>query len=197
MKGKFIIIEGGEGSGKSTVVKYIANRLRNCNVITTREPGGSRVAERIRKAFINDKIDPVSQLFCFLAARAVWVEQVLKPAFESGKTVISDRSFPTTYSYQGIVGGIGLDKVAKLNDIAMRGIKPDLVVILDIDAKTGLKRSHQTGDVNAFEKAGFEFHTKANRAYLQLAIKYHWKVVDARQPLDMVEKEVLLLIEKI
>ena len=190
-KGKFIIIEGGEGSGKSTIVKYIIQKLHNRKVIATREPGGSKVAEDIRKAFINDKLDPISQLFCFLAARAVWVEQVLKPTLEKGITVISDRSFPTTYSYQGIVGGVGLAKVVSLNEIVMRGIKPDLVIILDIDAKTGLQRSHQTGDVNAFERAGLEFHTKANKAYLALAKKYHWKIVDARQPLEQVKKQVL------
>lgn len=196
MKKKFIIVEGGEGSGKSTIVKYVAEKLRksDIDVLATREPGGSKVAEAIRKAFINDKLEPVSQLFCFLAARAVWVEQILAPALKKGRVVLSDRSFPTTYSYQGIVGGIGLERVKKLNMVAMRSIKPDLVIILDIDAQTGLRRSSDTGDTNAFEKESIDFHTKANAAYLELAKNYHWKIIDARQPLSTVKKQVYSIV---
>lgn len=199
MKNKFVIIEGGEGSGKSTIVKYLNSELskKGINVCVTREPGGSRVAENIRKSFINDKLAPISQLFCFLAARAVWTEQVLIPKLKECDVVITDRSYPTTYSYQGVVGKIGLDAVVRLNRIAMRKINPDLVIILDIDAKTGLTRSRSTGETNAFEKESIQFHTKANKAYLELARTYNWKVVDARKPLIDVKRNVLNIITEL
>jgi len=195
-KGKFIIIEGGEGSGKSTVVKYVTRKLESSgiNVIATREPGGSNVAEGIRKSFINCKLEPISQLFCFLAARAVWTEQILIPTLKKCEVVITDRSFPTTYSYQGIVGKLGLNRVIRLNNIAIRKIKPSLVIILDVDAKVGLKRSHSTGDTNVFERENITFHIKANKAYLDLAKRYHWKIVSAMQPLKNVQNQTLELI---
>ncbi len=199
MKNKFVIIEGGEGSGKSTIVKYLNDELskNGINVCATREPGGSTVAENIRSAFINDKLTPISQLFCFLAARAVWTEQVLIPKLKECDVVITDRSYPTTYTYQGIVGKVGLDKVVRLNRIAMRKINPDLVIILDVDAKIGLTRSKSTGETNAFEKESIKFHNQANKAYLELARTYNWKVVDARKPLIDVKRNVLDIITEL
>ncbi len=198
-KCKLIIVEGGEGSGKSTIVKYLYNELKKkkINVYATREPGGSRVAEDLRKSFINTKLEPLSQLFCFLAARAVWTEQVLAPKLNKCEVVITDRSYPTTYSYQGIVGGVGLEKVSAMNKIAMRNIKADLVIVLDIDAHEGLKRSYSTKEVNAFEREKIDFHIKANKAYLNLAKKYKWRVVDARKPLKEVKRDVLNIVERL
>jgi len=195
-KGKFIIIEGGEGSGKSTVVKYVTRKLKSSgiNVMATREPGGSNVAEGFRNSFINCKLEPISQLFCFLAARAVWTEQVLIPNLKKRDVVVTDRSFPTTYSYQGIVGGLDLHRVMGLNNLAMRHIKPDLVIILDVEAGEGLRRSQSTGDTNAFEREKFSFHIKANKAYLELAKKYHWKIINAMQPLESVQNQTLATI---
>lgn len=198
MKGKFILIEGGDGSGKSTIVRYLASefRKRKVKVVTTREPGGSKVAEGIREAFINTKLSATTQLFCFIAARSAWVEQVLKPKLEKGNIVLCDRSYPSTYVYQGIAGGLGLKKVADVCKIAMQNIKPDVVIILDVDHREGLKRSHATGEINALEKAGMEFHKKVNSAYRQLAKKYHWKLVDANQPLEKVKIDTYELVNK-
>ena len=195
-KGKFIIIEGGEGSGKSTVVKYVVDKLKRegVNVAATREPGGSDVAEGIRKAFINTKLKPITQLFCFLAARSAWVEQFLSQNLEKGISVVTDRSYPTTIIYQGINGKIGTGLVNKLNAMAMQKIKPDLVIVLDVTAEEGLERSKSTGETNAFEEESINFHKQANKNYLSLAKKYHWQVVDAMQPLERVKKEVLELV---
>jgi len=198
-KGKFIIIEGGEGSGKSTIVKYVVEKLKQqrFNIVATREPGGSNVAEGIRAAFLKTKLKPVTQLFCFLAARSAWVEQLLLPNIEKGISVVTDRSYPTTIIYQGINGKIGTGIVNKLNAMAMQKIKPDLVIVLDVKAEEGLKRSKSTGDTNAFEEEGINFHKQANKNYLSLAKKYHWHVVDAMQPLERVKKEVLNSINAI
>jgi len=199
MKGKFILIEGGDGSGKSTIVRYVANefRKRKIKVVTTREPGGSRVAEGIRKAFINTQLSDTTLLFCYVAARSAWVEQVLKPKLQQGNIVLCDRSYPSTYAYQGIAGGLGLKRVAELCQIAMQKIKPDIVIVLDVDHREGLKRSHATGDVNALEKKGMIFHKKVNNAYRQLAKKYRWKLIDANRPLENVKKEVWAIVKKL
>lgn len=195
-KGKFIIIEGGDGSGKSTVVKYVTQKLndRGVDIVATREPGGSGVAEGIRGSFINTRLKPVTQLFCFLAARSAWVEQFLAPKLKSGKSVITDRSYPSTIVYQGIAGGLGTDVVNNLNAMAMQKIKPDLIIVLDVEAEEGLKRSRSTGETNALEEESINFHKQVNQSYLTLAHRYHWHIIDAMKPLAVVERGVYAII---
>ena len=195
-KGKFIVIEGGEGAGKTTVVRYIAERLNkeNIPVLATREPGGSPIAESIRQSFIDSKLDAISQLYCFAAARAVWVEQFLKPALSEGKTVISDRSFPATYVYQGLAGGLGLSFVKRINDDTMRDIVPDLIIVLDISPEEGMKRSLKSGEINAFENESLSYHEKVNKSYIRLAQKNNWPIVDANKPLESVLNKAYSLV---
>lgn len=195
-RGKFLIVEGGEGAGKTTVVRYIVEKLNKNNipVLSTREPGGSPVAESIRQSFINSKLDAVSQLYCFAAARAVWVEQFLRPALDAGKNVISDRSFPATYVYQGLTAGLGLSFVKKINDNTMRDIKPDLIIVLDVSYAEGMKRSFDSGETNAFEKESLSYHKKVNRNYISLARKNNWSIIDANRPLEEVTERAYALV---
>ena len=198
-RGKFIVIEGGEGAGKTTVVRRVAERLKEENIplVATREPGGSVVAESIRKSFINNKLGALSQLYCFSAARAVWVEQFLKPALAEGKNVISDRSFPATYVYQGLAGKLGLPLVKKITNPTMRDVKPDLIIILDVSPATGVERSFKSGDTNSFEKESLAYHQKVNKSYLFLARKNNWPIVDANEPLESVLNKTYTLVRAV
>ncbi len=197
-KGKLVIFEGGEGSGKSTVIKEIGLRLKKDRVkyIITREPGGSRAAEKVRNIILNHKLSPMSQLLGFLLARSIWVDEVIRPALNKGIIVLADRSYPSTYVYQGLVGGIDLSKIHKWHGEILSGIETSMVVVLDVDHRKGLERSMSTGEVNVFEAKSLRFHKKVNHGYLQLAKIYRWKVVDANQDVERVAENCWRLVKE-
>ena len=197
-KGKLIIFEGGEGSGKSTVIKEIGSRLKKEKIkyLITREPGGSRAAEKVREIILNHKLTPLSQLLGFLLSRSIWVDEVIRPALKRGIFVLADRSYPSTYVYQGLVGGIDLSKIHKWHGEILSGIETSMVVILDVDHRRGLERSKSTGEVNIFEAKSLRFHKKVNLGYLQLAKKYRWKVVNANQGVDKVVQDCWRLVKE-
>ena len=197
-KGKLIIFEGGEGSGKSTVIKEIGSRLKKEKIkyLITREPGGSRAAEKVREIILNHKLTPLSQLLGFLLSRSIWVDEVIRPALKRGIFVLADRSYPSTYVYQGLVGGIDLSKIHKWHGEILSGIETSMVVILDVDHRRGLERSKSTGEVNIFEAKSLRFHKKVNLGYLQLAKKYRWNVVNANQGVDRVVQDCWRLVKE-
>lgn len=196
--GKLIIFEGGEGSGKSTVIKEIGLKLKKSKIkyLVTREPGGSKVAEEIRKVILNHKLTPLSQLLGFLLARSIWVDEVIRPALKKGTVVLADRSYPSTYVYQGLVGGIDLSKIHKWHGEILSGIRASMVVILDVDHRRGLERSKSTGEVNVFEAKSLHFHKRVNQGYLELAKRYRWRVVDANRDLQQVINHCWELVAK-
>jgi len=197
-KGKLIIFEGGEGSGKSTVIKEIGLRLKKKKIkfLITREPGGSRAAEKVREIILNHKLTPLSQLLGFLLSRSIWVDEVIRPALKKGTIVLADRSYPSSYVYQGLVGGIDLAKIHRWHGEILSGIETSMVVVLDVDHRRGLERSKSTGEVNVFEAKSLRFHKKVNRGYLRLAKKYRWKVVDANKELGKVIERCWQLVTK-
>jgi len=187
--GKLFIFEGGEGSGKSTVVQEIGSRLKKegVNCLVTREPGGSRAAEKVREVILNYQLQPLSQLLGFLLARSIWIDEVVSPALQKGMVVLSDRSYPSTYVYQGLVGGIDLSKIQRWHKEMLRGVEATAtVIILNVESSRGLARSKSTGEVNIFEAQSLRFHRRINRGYLQLAQRYKWPVVDANRDLQYV-----------
>lgn len=198
MKGRLVIFEGGEGSGKSTVIREIGTRLKEDGIkyLITREPGGSKVAEKIRDVILNHKLSSLSQLLGFLLARSIWVDEVIRPALKKGLIVLADRSYPSTYVYQGLVGGIDLSKIHKWHGEILSGIETSMVVVLDVDYRKGLERSKSTGEVNIFEAKSLRFHKKVNYGYLQLAKKYRWRVVDANQGVESVVKDCWRLVRE-
>lgn len=141
----FITLEGPEGSGKSTQIKRLAERLQALGypVITTREPGGTPIGDQIRQVLVrmeNQELHPRTEILLFLAARAQLVEQVVKPALRDGKIILCDRYGDSTLAYQGYGHGLDLEKLCQMFAFATDRLKPDLTILLDLDVRTGLLR---------------------------------------------------------
>ncbi|MGE3074958.1 MAG: dTMP kinase [Dehalococcoidia bacterium] len=191
MPGKFIVFEGGEGSGKSTASAAIAARLRETgrSVVHTREPGGTKAGELVR-GLLHEDLTPWAELFAFLVARAQLVEEVIRPALGRGETVICDRFAPSTFAYQVHARGLDEAKVRAANAIATGGLEPDLVVYLDIDPEIGLRRKHGETEAIRTGLEGIAFHRKVRGGYLAQAAadRDRWLVIDGTMsPEEVVE----------
>jgi dTMP kinase len=177
MHGRFITFEGGEGTGKSTQAKYLAQRLEAAgfDVLVTREPGGSPGAEAIRHVLLSGAAKPLGpdvEAILFSAARDDHVRTTILPALDSGQWVICDRFADSTRVYQGVLGHVDMRFINALERIALGGLKPDLTIILDADPNIGLTRaSVRRGAANAdrFEAEAIEFHEELRSAYRVLA----------------------------
>lgn len=172
-RGKFITIEGPEGSGKSTHSRLLCLYLKRngYKVLHTREPGGTKAGEAIRRILLNKKNKGMSdacELFLFLAARAQNVEEIIKPALAKGYTVVCDRFHDATAAYQGYGAGLGLKLIELMGKLATGGLKPDLTVLLDVETEVGLKRA---GVKDRMEMKPVWFHKKVRKGYLEIAKK--------------------------
>jgi dTMP kinase len=176
-KGVFITFEGPDGSGKSTQQRLLGLFLKKkgLDVVLSREPGGSPLAEKIRKMLLNNKnvnLTSKAELLLFEAARQQHVCETILPALQRGKVVISDRFFDSSSAYQGFGRGIKPTEVEWLNNFAVSGVNPDLTLLFDLDQTRGLKRAKsRTGKKDRLENAGVDFHKKVRRAFLELAKK--------------------------
>lgn len=184
-KSLFIVFEGGEGSGKTTQTKSLANRLRRLgfSVVLTHEPGGTLLGNRLRRWVKWGRgVTVQTELFLFLASRSQLVTRVIQPALEKGSIVICDRFDPSTLAYQGYGRGIDLDFLNTVNNFVTDGLHPDLIVLLDLSAEQGLERKRMKLDV--FEREEFLFHQKVRDGYLKMAAAdpERWMVVDATLP---------------
>ena len=174
-RGRFITLEGGEGAGKSTQVRLLAESLRAAGIdaIATREPGGAPGAEQIRNLLVDGEVsrwDPMTEALLHSAARREHFVNTLRPALESGKWVVSDRFADSTVAYQGYGLGLGAETVAALNRIVIGDFSPDLTVILDLPAEEGLKRAHERGDgAQRYERMGLAFHEKLRQGFFEIA----------------------------
>ena len=203
MRGRFITFEGGEGCGKSTQVKRLAEHLasKGMEVVLTREPGGTRLAELIRGLLKDEREDPPcdrSELLLFLAARAQLVRNVIEPALASGKWVLSDRFSDSTFAYQGYGRGLPLDVLRLVNDFACDGLKPDLTLLLDVSpeiAAARMRRREAATNTSAdrIEQAGDGFHARLRAGFLEMAKAEpgRIKVVDANGSPDDVWARIL------
>ena len=177
MNNLFITFEGGDGSGKSTQVNLLKDYLDNLNfeTIKTREPGGTPSAEILRELLTTGEVEkwtPMSEALLMWASRYEHLIQVIKPALNLGKNVISDRFYDSTYAYQGVAHNLGIDKMEKLKKIIIGDIEPDVTFVLDIDPKVGLKRSlDRSNQENRFESYNIDFHNKIRSAFLEIAKK--------------------------
>ncbi len=166
MQGIFITFEGIDGSGKDTQAKLLAKYFKNkgYSVIRTREPGGTSIGEKIRKILLSPKISRVDQraeVLLFAASRAQIVSNIIKPALEKGKIVISNRYVDSSYAYQGIARKMGLDWVIEINKWATQGLLPDITFFLDIPEELGLKRVDKSRNIrDKIEKDGEIFQKK-------------------------------------
>jgi len=169
-RGKYIIIEGGEGCGKTTQAEMLYNYLveKNISCYLGREPGGVKAAEEMR-TILKDKendISPIGELFGFEFARAEFFDKVVIPRLNSGFSVITDRSGYSTEAYQGYAGGVDLEQIRLMNKIATKGIEPDLAVIIDIDSKKGLEKEVVK---DRFSAKGPEYHKRVREGFLEVA----------------------------
>lgn len=174
-RGRFITFEGGEGTGKSTQVRLLAEHLANhgADVVRTREPGGSPSAEEIRSLLVTgaaDRWSPLAETLLFYAARVEHWRQVIEPALARGAHVISDRFADSTLAYQCYAGGLDKRLVQDLHQLAMGKAQPDLTIVLDIDVDEGLKRAaSRRDDETRFERKGREFHERLRNGFLEIA----------------------------
>ena len=201
-KGKFITFEGGEGCGKSTQCRRLCEALeeRGIDVLLTREPGGTWLAESIRHLIKDQNEDPPcdrSELLLFLAARAQLVRNVIRPALEAGKWVVCDRFSDSTIAYQGYGRGLPLDIVRMVNDFACNGLAPDLTLLLEVSSGTArarrLARENSTNtSADRIENAGDGFHARIASGFLQLAVENPERIrrIDANGDADDVWEKI-------
>jgi dTMP kinase len=196
-RGKFITIEGTEGVGKSTNIEYIQRYLhaQGIDLLTTREPGGTPLAEQIRDVLLqnrDEKMDEATELLLVFAARSQHLQSVILPALNAGQWVLCDRFTDATYAYQG--GGRGLDigLIEMLEQRIQGDVRPDLTLLLDIDVQQGLSRAGQRGELDRFENEQVAFFEKVRTAYLQRAKENadRYAIVDAGQSLDAVQQQI-------
>jgi dTMP kinase len=194
----FITLEGPDGSGKSIQVPQLAEfiRQKGYEVLTTREPGGTSIGDQIRQVIMklgNTAMNPRTEILLFCAARAQIVEEVLRPNLQRGVVVISDRYADSTLAYQGYGHGVDLNELRRLLAFVTGGLKPDLTLLLDVDAVTGLKRRQSSGgEWNRLDAYELAFHQRVRDGYLELVREepQRWRVIDAGQTPEMVQSSL-------
>lgn len=201
-----IIFEGVVGSGKTTqskkLVDYLKQRFPKKTVIWTREPGGCEIAEAIRKVVqatkFEEEMEPICEAYLYAAARAQSLRSVVKPVLDEGGIVVMDRSFITSLSFQGFGRGLGLDTVLTINETAIKGFKPNLVIYLKTGLKHAVERSFdKSGD--KFESLDLSFFEKAEKGYLKIArhplLKNQWVEIDGHGTISEVFERILYNID--
>lgn len=202
MIGKFIVLEGIDGCGKTTQCKLLKEYLINkgYELIYTREPGGTLVGEQIRDILLdkkNSNMYPVSEAFLYAAARAQLVDEKIKPAINGGMLVICDRFVDSTLAYQGYGRGISIGLLEQINDIATGSLKPDLVIILDLDVETSNLRLRKKTADDRLEMENKAFYENVRRGYLEIARdKGNYVVLDASLSIDELHKRILSVLEE-
>lgn len=202
MKGLFITIEGGDGSGKSTQLNLLKSYFENkgFHVVMTREPGGTVISEEIRKIILNTKFMEMSnktEALLYAASRAQHVEQLIKPNLQEGKIVISDRFVDSSIVYQGYARGLGMEEVAIINHYATGGLKPDLTILLDVSPEEGIKRKEEQKDLDRLELEKLNFHRKVSEGYKILAKKEPERIliVNGSKKVEEIQKIILSKVE--
>lgn len=204
MSGLFITLEGPEGAGKSTNREYLAERLRDqgIEVVLSREPGGTPLAERIRELLLapSDEImDSDTELLLVFAARAQHLAQVIRPALARGAVVLCDRFTDATYAYQGGGRGLSEARIAELERFVQGELRPNLTLVFDLPVEIGLSRAAARGRLDRFEQEGRAFFDAVRHTYLQRAqaAPARYRVLDAAQSLEAVQRAIDALLPEI
>lgn len=204
MKGQFITLEGPDGSGKSTILKLLENYLRDKGIefITTREPGGTEIGEKIRHIILdnnNTSMGGETEALLYAAARAQHIHEKIIPALEEGKLVICDRFTLSSLAYQGVGRGLGIERVKDINDFAIRGIYPDLILFFHVNPEVTLERKIRKTGADRLELEGNEFHKKVYEGYMKLLDLYpkNIKIIDASKSIKQVFKQSIEEIESL
>ncbi|QLC74540.1 dTMP kinase [Pseudomonas sp. LPB0260] len=204
MSGLFITLEGPEGAGKSTNREYLAARLaeQGIEVLLTREPGGTPLAERVRELLLTPSDEPMAadtELLLVFAARAQHLAQVIRPALARGCVVLCDRFTDATYAYQGGGRGLSEARIAVLEDFVQGPLRPDLTLVFDLPIEVGLARAAARGRLDRFEQEGGTFFEAVRQTYLRRAeaAPQRYRILDAAQPLSQVQQSLDVLLPQI
>ena len=198
MSGYFITFEGGEGAGKTTVLQLVSDRLRDkgYDVLVTREPGGIKIAEKIRTIILDPlhtEMEEHTEALLYAAARSQHLAEKVVPALKQGKIVLCDRFIDSSLVYQGYARGLGMDEVLKINQFAVGDCMPDLTLFFDIEPEKGLARiaANKDREQNRLDLENLEFHEQVYKAYHILAESFPERIqtIDASQSLEIVEQE--------
>ena len=195
--GKFITIEGIEGTGKSTNLDFVMGLIESHGfaALRTREPGGTPMAEKIRQLLLDhgqEPVPPIAELLLFFAARSLHLQNTIIPALQGGTWVLCDRFTDASRAYQGIGRGLGADRVEHLADWVQNGLEPDLTLLLDAPADIGMQRAASRGRGDRMDNEELDFYQRVRDAYLGLAEANpkRFAVIDASQSLAAVQREI-------
>ncbi len=207
-RGKFVSFEGLDGCGKSTQLEKLAAVLRSqkIEVVTTREPGGTEIGERIRAVLLNSQtagLDAYAEMALMFASRAQLIAQVIAPALKAGKWVLSDRFTDSTEAYQGGGRQLGSQAVLRLHEVLCGGLWPDLTILMDSDVSSSVRRARRRNqgaelDENRFERESYAFFTRVHEKFLEIARREPQRValIDARPAIEVVHGEILRIVRE-
>lgn len=205
-KGLFIVFEGGEGSGKSTMIDKVYEWLRECNYdcIKTREPGGISIAEQIRQVILNKEntdMDSRTEALLYTAARRQHLVEKVIPALENGQVVLCDRFLDSSLAYQGFARGIGIDEIYEINKFAIGECMPDISILFDISPEVGMERINKNSqrEVNRLDLESLDFHNKVREGYdiVYKNNKDRMVKINAEEPIDKVFDNVKNIISNL
>lgn len=203
-KSLFITFEGPEGAGKTTILKKIVERFQEqgIDILATREPGGSYIAEQIRQVILNPnhtEMDARTEALLYAAARSQHFAEKIEPALEESKIVLCDRFIDSSLAYQGVGRSLGINEVYDINVFAIGNKMPDCTILFDLEPEVGLARihAHSEREINRLDVESLTFHQSVRDAYLQLAEKYsnRIQIVDANRPIEVVVEDVWRILQ--
>lgn len=203
-KSLFITFEGPEGAGKTTILKKIVERFQKqgIDILATREPGGSHIAEQIRQVILNPEhteMDARTEALLYAAARSQHFAEKIEPALAEGKIVLCDRFIDSSLAYQGVGRSLGINEVYDINVFAIGNKMPDCTILFDLEPEVGLARihAHSEREINRLDVESLAFHHSVREAYLQLANKYSERIqiVDANRPIEVVVEDVWRILQ--
>lgn len=205
MKGFFITFEGGEGSGKTTVIEKVESYYleKGFNVVRTREPGGSKIAEDIRNVILdvdNVNMDPITEAMLYAASRRQHLVEKVTPYLEKGYIVLCDRFIDSSLAYQGYARGLGIDKVYQMNLMATNGLLPDVTIYVDVKPEVGLSRIKSNNrEQNRLDLEKLSFHQNVYEGYHQVAQMFNdrFKVINGEQTREQVFNDTIKVLDEI